>query len=525
MNKIGLLMKVQLRGMLSSLRGGRRQTLALVAVCILVPYFAGIIFFMAFGMASSLQAMGRGLEPLLGLMLVLAALLTLFTAIYRAGGTLFACKDYDLVMSLPVPTSAVAVSRMLMLYLMELGFVLLVMLPTGIVYALKASPAWPFYPLYLLAVLCLPLVPLALGGLLGTGLTALTSRFKRLGNIMNTVFSLILILVVMALSFSLNGMDLDSMVGGSLALMDDLGRVYPLAGLFTRAVCDFDMVALLLYLLVSLGLFFLLAALLTSRYKAINTRLMSGGTGRKQFKMGALKTASPLQALYRRELRRYFASPLYVMNTAFGLILSLIGCAALAVLGLERIDQMTGGPMSEVLVQLAPAAVALLVAMVPTTACAISLEGKQLWIAKSLPVRAPSLFASKLLVNLSLSLPVALVDGLILALLLKPGAAVGILYFLLPVAMALFSALFGLAVNLLLPKLDWSNEGVVIKQSSATLVATLVGMAVGFLPLILSLIMATAVLPLYILCAVLLLGSGLLWLWICRGGAKRFAEL
>ena len=528
MNKTWLLTKVQLRGLFAPRQGGSsgRRILIIVSVALLIPYFAGVIFFYAYSMGSALLGAGSSLSPLIQLMAALAAALTLITVIYRAGLTLFARKDFDLVMSLPVPASAVAASRMLLLYLVELAFSLMVLLPTGLAYVLLAKPGLLFYPLYLLATVFSPALPLVIGSLLGAAITALTSRFKRFGNAMNTVLSLLMVLAVMLLSMSLNRMDPEAMAGGLPSLVANLGRFYPPAALLARTVCDFDLLALLLLILLSLAPFALFAWLLGSRYKAICGRLMSTSTGKKGYRRQDLKTASPLKALYRRELRRYFSFPGYVMNTAFGLLLSLIAGVALVIVGVEKLSAMTGMDMGGLLAALAPAALSMLVSMAPTTYCSISLEGKQLWILKSLPVPAAKIFAGKLLVNLSLTLPVCLVNGLLLCLALHPTLSMAPLFFLLPMAMALFSSLLGLWANLLLPKLDWSNEIMVVKQSASAFISVFGGMLLGMLLIVLSVALADAAVPvLYGACGFLLLVSLLLWLWLRHGGAKRFAAL
>ena len=60
-------------------------------------------------------------------------------AFLKTNGVLFGFKDYDLVMSLPVPTSSVVLSRIASLYAMSLLFGVLVMVPAFAVYASAAG--------------------------------------------------------------------------------------------------------------------------------------------------------------------------------------------------------------------------------------------------------------------------------------------------------------------------------------------------------------------------------------------------
>ena len=90
-----------------------------------------------------------------------------FTTIYKANGILFSFRDYDLQMSLPVKSSTIVASRILILYGMNLGFTLLVMLPAAAVYTWMASPSPLFYLFFFFSLLAIPMVPIILATILG----------------------------------------------------------------------------------------------------------------------------------------------------------------------------------------------------------------------------------------------------------------------------------------------------------------------------------------------------------------------
>ena len=52
------------------------------------------------------------------------------------------------------------------------------------------------------------------------------------------------------------------------------------------------------------------------------------------YKVERLQSSSITKALVSQELRRYFATPIYVMNTAFGMVLLLV--AAIATLFISK---------------------------------------------------------------------------------------------------------------------------------------------------------------------------------------------
>ena len=59
-------------------------------------------------------------------------------------------------MSWPVSVRAVAASRVFSMYAYNFIYALLLLLPAGVVYAVKANPEWWFYPLYLVLMLLIP---------------------------------------------------------------------------------------------------------------------------------------------------------------------------------------------------------------------------------------------------------------------------------------------------------------------------------------------------------------------------------
>jgi len=107
----------------------------------------------------------------------------------------------------------------------------------------------------------------------------------------------------------------------------------------------------------------------------------------------------------------------------------------------------------------------------------ISLEGRSLWILKSLPVTPGTIYKSKIAVNLTIISP-ALIDAVILGVVLKTGV-LPILYMeLSAMVCAVFISEYGLLINLLFPNFSWTSETVVIKQSVAALVSIFSGIGV-----------------------------------------------
>ncbi len=139
-----LLLKIQLLGLfginktLHADPAKARRTLALAALAV-----AAIVLFAAAyssGVAQALVEMGLP-EAVLLVAVLVGAVAGAVAAFLKTNGVLFGFKDYDLVMSLPVPTSSVVLSRIASLYAMSLAFGLLAMVPAFAAVNLVAAGA------------------------------------------------------------------------------------------------------------------------------------------------------------------------------------------------------------------------------------------------------------------------------------------------------------------------------------------------------------------------------------------------
>ena len=109
------------------------------------------------------------------------------------------------------------------------------------------------------------------------------------------------------------------------------------------------------------------------------------------------------------------------------------------------------------------------------------MEGRQWWIAKTIPVRSKDIFDSKILVALTVALPEYLL-AVIFGLLAFQPTVIGALWIIaIPAAYIVFTAITGITVNLAMPVFNWENEIRAVKQSASVMVTMLVSF-VCFLP-------------------------------------------
>lgn len=452
------------------------------------------------------------------MMMSVTCIVLLMTTIWKVKGIVFGFRDYDTVMSMPVSTAGIVASRLIILYTINMLFVIIIVLPMMLAYGILVRPSPLFYILGLVSMLFLPLVPIVVASFIGTVIAYAASKFRH-HNLVNILFSVGLVMVVLDLSFTM-GESGEELVDMGKTLTAQVFSLYPLAKLYYGAVVGLDIVDFLLFTGVSALAFLLYIWLVQRIFKRLNTALMTGRTG-SRFKLGRLKAASPLKALYRKELKRYFSSTPYVLNTGIGIVMLTV-----AVLALFFVDPATlfGEDLPEKYIKIiAPVILSFCIMMSSTTMASISLEGRNLWILKSLPVEPGTIYLAKILVNLTILSPVP-VNALLLGVALGLDAPVILCMILFATLCGLFVSCFGLLVNLILPNFQWNNETIVVKQSAATMIVIFGGMGIT---LVLSAVFLVVEIILAYLICMLLLAAAIFSLYVVlmNYGKKRFTAL
>lgn len=402
------------------------------------------------------------------------SLLLLVFNFFKAGSIIFQKSSYEMLVSLPVSGAAVVVSRFLTMYVTDLLLTVLIMLPGLGMYAVFARPGILFYPYGAVGMLLLPLLPITLATAMGAVIMAVSSRMRR-KSLAAAVLTIAFAggVVVISLVFSAKG---ESMVFEKELLQNlaetvevMLVRSYPPSGWFAGAVGG-NGVDLLLLGGVTVLTFTVLVAVLQRYFYQICAAL-NATSARHDYKLGSLEESSPLKALWKRELRRYFASSIYVTNTMIGYLLMALLAAGIFFAGLEKTEELLQLPGG--LGRTFPLLLGGIAGIMPSTSNALSMEGKQFWLVQTLPVSERQLWDSKILTNLTVMVPfylLAMLFGL-------PAAGLSFLesicFAVTPAVFLLFSAVAGMRINLKFPIFNWENDVQVVKQSASTLMTML----------------------------------------------------
>ncbi|WP_066895410.1 ABC transporter permease [Clostridium nigeriense] len=444
-----------------------------VLLSMLVVYFKFL--------AKGLEEIGL-LEILLVMGFMASTAMILFTSIYKAQGILFSFKDYDLLASLPIKKSDILISKMVYLLVINYLFAIFTLLPPAIIYYKYTSVSLLFFINLLLIFLVLPLVPIVLASILAFGISYISSRMKH-KNLIIILGTLGIVFFMFVISFK-SGDFVQTLIINSKSISEGILKIYPPAIWVVRGLTNNNFLYILLFIVYSLLIFSLFIIVFNKSFNKISARLQESYK-KANYKVKEMKSSSQLMALVKKEIKRYFASPIYVVNTIIGPLLLLGMSIATIFLGDEVILSILE---VDVIKDLIPIFIIVVVCGTLTLSCttnsSISLEGKNLWILKSSPINTIEIFKAKILMNLILILPSVVIADIIFTISLNLSLSQSIWLILISSIYSLIVPTLGLIVNLYFPNLNWVSETAVVKQSASVLIQMLVGVGIIAIPVV-----------------------------------------
>lgn len=460
-----------------------KRKLLITTVTLLL--IATVICFMStsysIALAIVLKPMGY-LDLILIVAILFSCILSFIMSIYKAQGTLFSSKDYDLLMSLPIKNSTILTSKILSLMSISYIETALIIIPASIVYFIyNESLSWIFFIILVVGLIFIPMIPIIAASIIAMIITFISSRFKH-KNIATIVVGMGALLLILIVSMNMQNY-INAFVENSDSIVSGLSKIYLPAMYLKDALVNYDVFNLLKFIAISIIPFVIFIIVFSKAFKTVNGKL-SESYKKANYKVKKLETSSITKALVMQELRRYFATPIYVMNTAFGMVLLVAASIATLFVSKETLVELLGYPE---IANMIPVAILVIlvftIGLSCTTNSSISLEGNRLWILKVLPIEPKDIFKGKIITNLIITIPAAVIANIIFYIGLKFDVKYLILNLVISIVFSIVSAVLGLIINLCFPKMDWTNPTTVVKQSASVMI-TILGIMILILALI-----------------------------------------
>lgn len=414
---------------------------------------------------------------------LLAFFFSFIGSIFVTQSQLFDATDNELLLSMPIPTYYILLSRMLLLLILNYVYEGLIFAPALFVYVLSGYATALGIILLVIAYLVLPLLTLSLSCLCGWLLAVISSRLRH-KNIIQVVLMLVFFLGYFY--FIQNSSDyLNSLIENGTAIAEAVEKAFPPFYFLGDAVANGNLLSFLWYFLFCLVPIIPVYWLLSRFFIRITTT--KKGQKKIAYHRGELRVNSPMKALILRELRFFLSLPMYMMNSLVGVIF----CILIPFFLISQ--QETFFPFLSLIGPSAADAAGILVAVMMifcastniVTAPSISLEGNRLWLLRSLPVPSKKILLAKAALHCLVCIPFLLISTLVGCIALGASLLSTILAVLFACAMTVLIALLGLIINLHMPKFDWLNETTCVKQSGSVMLTMFGGMGILVVPVLL----------------------------------------
>ncbi len=454
----------------------------------------------------------------------ISILLGVFGGVFNTYSGLYLSKDNDFLLSMPIPVRTIIASRLISVYLIGLMYSGLISIPAVIVNLCVNGFSVSALIRGALFVFSISLFVLILSCILGWVVAKISLKLKRKG-VLAAFFSLIFFALYYSFflnfetilnSFIVNAVIYGASVQNRLHVLYLLGNI-PLKWNIALIACA-----------VTLVLFFTVAVILEKSFLGIATN--TGNVRKTAYIEKRIRVRSVQMAMLRKEFKRLFCDATYMLNSAIGTL--FLPTAAIALLlKADAISESIGSILDEApefLPILLCAVVCLLACMNYTATPSVSLEGKNLWIARSLPIPTWEILRAKLCVQLLLTLPGVLLLGLCMAFVFTENVESGLAVVLFPLIFSFLNAEIDLFLGIKGANLEWTNETVPIKQSFSVFLALfgswMIVIAFGGLWFLIGKNMR-ATTYISIMALIALFASVLLHRWLRKNGTALFEKL
>ena len=476
----------------------------------------------------------------LTIFIMVTSLLTIIEGVYKSQGILFEARDNELLFSLPITQSKIFFIRIFKLITFQFLYNSLFMLPAIIVYAMYEKTNVSFYLISTVMLVLLPIIPTILGCIFGYIIKGLSAKFKA-RNIMQVLFTSLILLGIFYVSFNMQGM-VANIVQNANSIQEIITKIYYPAGLYINLIQNFNILDLVTLLAINIFPAFVFVYVASIFYFKINSKLGEKGNGNK--KVGVAKTTektyrvrTQLSGLIHKEMKRFFSSPVFMVNAGFGMVLMIAVTFALSINFDGMINSMMQGMETEIPIPIGEIKnmmpkvfygfVIFISCMTSITSSMISLEGKSFNITKSLPVETEKILLSKVLTSNILSIPIFLICDVIFFIAFKV-AIIDIVFILLAsIVMPTLTALIGILMNLKYPKMNATSDTEVVKQSMSSMLSVFMGMFVAILSIAIMIMGNNYNTNLFVALELLTFSiiTFMLWRILKKYGAKRFKEI
>ena len=402
----------------------------------------------------------------------ISSILILLTSIVRTKA-IFISKDYDMLRSMPIKKCDIILSKVFSLYLIELLYSSILMIPNGIIISISLNNIFYLFSGIIISIF-LPFLPIALGTLFGLLVTIIFDRFKY-GNIISIVLYTIFLALIFIFSYKIGSVSNDEEIVNIIYKSISIFKYLNPSLYFIELSFFNHWIYYLLFILSNIILGFIALFIISYFFDKVRAFTNSSFQSKK-YNINTLKTKGELKSLLQFEFKRYFSSKLYSINTISSGVAALVVVIGL-ITSLNSLNLQQDSKFLEYINYYAPFTSLIICFMIGITtpaSSAISIEGKNMWIIKSLPINYKNYYKAKIILSTSVLSLFTLVSSIILIIYLHPNILDSLFIIFIPIMYVFLVSCIGFRINLSFYKFNWLNEAEVVKNSKSVVISMLV---------------------------------------------------
>ncbi|NLL56130.1 MAG: hypothetical protein GX242_02835 [Clostridiales bacterium] len=488
----------------SKKKGGKIAVGILIAIGVLA-----ILFYIAMFTAMFTQTcVANGVhEEALYLFVVSAQFIVVLFGTAALLSYLYFSKDNMLLASLPVKPNSIFIAKYGMAYVTEYILCLFFSLPVLITYGIVANTMgvaikWYFYVYAVLSTFLLPILPLLIASIISIPLMYLVSFLKKrsLGNtIVIAIISLLIVAIYLFLIDSVAEMQQNVDEQGVVLLPPAV--INMLVSIKKYTIFNYNLVnaflgsnSLLNFILyiAGLALVFVIAVLISSAFynKGMRVMIECGQAKNKKYKT-SYASVGITKSFVKKEIKTIVRTPQLFMSTFMGLVFVPLFAIVFGRSMQLSPEQSFSSDFS--MIGLVMYMSSIMMASTNTIAMVgFSMEGKNLYLLKTLPITAKDIIKPKLIVSNSVGLIMALVASIsILVVSSHHNIIVAILALVLLMLGSIGSTSQGLLNDLKNPNLRFKNITELTKNNKRLIKPMLTSIAIGLYYMILGLVFSS----------------------------------
>lgn len=531
---IKLLVGIRIKLILSSMFGKKKTSgialsiFGLIGYCFFVNMFAAPI---VFGTMLALKGSSYEWIPI-SLVMGTAMFLCFIGSVFTAQQQIYESKDNQMLLSMPIKPGQILLSRIFAIAIFNMIYALPFFTGSAIGYCIYSVSMGPIQliPLLILLISYVSMIVFItmLTSLLAWGVSIIMSKITN-KTLISTVLYMVFFAIYFYAVFNLDNLgeaiekNADKLSSGIMTFARPIyymgASVVEQNILFVAAfLVSLLIPAFLMYIVIKKSFF----KILLHENKSKNKMLKHSD---KDF-----NSHSAFIALLQKEIARFLRTPMYFLSYGTSIFFVAMMLAYLFIkkdkfedvvelLSIYGVSSTKALPaiFSMLLYQFVSSGAVL-------TSASINMEGKNIWIIKSLPIKTIDIMLAKGLVPVIILLPIFEVESLLLIFLFKISGSAMILLLLMPIFTMIFFSMFGLYINLNHFKLDWLSENEAFKRAGGPTIASFSSMGSTVLFVILYLLIFSNIMGffgfMWLILAALVLGSVVMYSMLKNNAEK-----